>query len=75
MSHLESGQKTVRELTSMHPLWEEYTFASEPTLDSSGAFDLSNEDEEEKFYLNPYSGELSLDMPKVDGRCRGGILA
>jgi DNA repair protein RAD5 len=27
------------------------------------------------FYFNRYSGELSLDFPKAERNCRGGILA
>ena len=46
---------------SMHPLWEEYRFPG------------SNE--EETFYYNPYSGELSLIFPKASKKCLGGILA
>lgn len=55
---------------SMHPLWEEYTW---PTKDA---------DEHETkvqgidhFYVNPYSGDLSIDFPAQEQRCQGGILA
>ncbi len=29
----------------------------------------------ESFYVNPYSGELSLDFPVQEQHCLGGILA
>ena len=38
-----------------------------------GAIDLTEDDK--SFYLNPYSGELSLRFPKITRVCRGGILA
>lgn len=31
--------------------------------------------DEKPFYMNPYSGEMSLDFPKAERKCRGGILA
>lgn len=48
-----------------------YVFPAEP--DNSGFIDLTGDDV--SFYLNPYSGEMSLEFPKVDRSCRGGILA
>ncbi|KIY73614.1 hypothetical protein CYLTODRAFT_416990 [Cylindrobasidium torrendii FP15055 ss-10] len=72
MQSLESGKMDVREASSMHPLWSEYTFP--PREDpSTGVFDLT--EEEKPFYFNPYSGELSLKFPKSERTCRGGILA
>ncbi|KAG8951777.1 DNA helicase rad5 [Tulasnella sp. 419] len=55
---------------SMHPLWEEYEFPIEP---SDGIIDLC--EDEDKFFFNPYSGELSLAFPAAERSCRGGILA
>lgn len=48
-----------------------YIFPPEP--DETGALDLTKDDT--SFYLNPYSGELSIEFPKVNRSCRGGILA
>ena len=31
--------------------------------------------DEEFFYFNEYSGELSLEFPKAERKCKGGILA
>jgi DNA repair protein RAD5 len=31
--------------------------------------------DEKPFYMNPYSGEMSLVFPKAERKCRGGILA
>ncbi|TPX58926.1 hypothetical protein SpCBS45565_g07864 [Spizellomyces sp. 'palustris'] len=50
---------------SIHPLWEEYTFPKVET-DIEG---------EEKFYFNPYTGELTTEFPSAADRTRGGILA
>ena len=41
--------------------------------DSNDFVDLTADDR--PFYYNQYSGELSLDFPKAERRCRGGILA
>jgi DNA repair protein RAD5 len=57
--------------TSMHPLWEEYVW---PTKD----FDDNQLPEipgQPAFYVNPYSGELSLEFPRQEQHCLGGILA
>ncbi|KAJ3731911.1 DNA repair protein RAD5 [Lentinula guzmanii] len=70
MDSLESGKKNAREANSMHPLWSEYAFPAKP---DGGCIDLTQEDK--LFYLNPYSGEMSLDFPKSERNCKGGILA
>lgn len=31
--------------------------------------------DEQPFYFNEYSGELSLDFPRAERKCKGGILA
>ncbi|CAG7928899.1 unnamed protein product [Penicillium olsonii] len=56
---------------SMHPLWEEYTW---PTKDVDEK-DLPPVEGFDHFYINPYSGDLSLDFPAQEQRCQGGILA
>lgn len=57
--------------TSMHPLWEEYTW---PTQDHDDK-ELPRVTGQPVFYVNPYSGDLSLDFPKQEQHCLGGILA
>ena len=47
-----------------------FLFPSEP---SDGIVDLTMV--ERAFYFNPYSGELSLEFPKAEVKCPGGILA
>ncbi|KAF2199211.1 hypothetical protein GQ43DRAFT_482641 [Delitschia confertaspora ATCC 74209] len=56
---------------SMHPLWEEYQW---PMEDADGV-DLPKVADQSMFYVNPYSGELSLDFPVQEQNCLGGILA
>ncbi|KAG6000365.1 DNA helicase rad5 [Claviceps lovelessii] len=56
---------------SMHPLWEEYQW---PTKDVDGK-DLPEVQGQSNFYVNPYSGDLSLDFPVQEQHCLGGILA
>ncbi|KAH6839399.1 SNF2 family N-terminal domain-containing protein [Chaetomium sp. MPI-CAGE-AT-0009] len=63
-------QREERE-TSMHPLWEEYIW---PTKDHDDKV-LPNIAEQPAFYVNPYSGELSLQFPRQGQHCLGGILA
>ncbi|KAJ8489879.1 hypothetical protein ONZ45_g13407 [Pleurotus djamor] len=69
MFSAEKGNGDARNQTSMHPLWSEYVFPPLPEAD--GIIDLTNE---QPFYFNPNSGELSLTMPRLE-TCRGGILA
>ncbi|KAJ4287444.1 DNA helicase rad5 [Collariella sp. IMI 366227] len=57
--------------TSMHPLWEEYTW---PTKDHDDK-ELPDVADQPCFYVNPYSGELSLEFPRQEQHCLGGILA
>ncbi|KAG5652932.1 hypothetical protein H0H81_003075 [Sphagnurus paluster] len=70
MHSLESGEMSARESSSMHPLWTQYFFPPKP---DGGYIDLTAD--EIPFYMNPYSGEMSLDFPKSERNFRGGILA
>ena len=67
----EKDQKTAGKELSMHPLWEEYAW---PTRDVDDK-ELPTVHNQDKFYINPYSGELSLDFPVQEQNCLGGILA
>jgi DNA repair protein RAD5 len=55
----------------MHPLWEEYDWPRKDQDDRPvpTVVDL------DKFYVNPYSGEMSLEFPRQEQNCLGGILA
>jgi DNA repair protein RAD5 len=66
----EKDKKQARE-RSMHPLWEEYNW---PTKDVDDK-DLPIVEGIDKFYVNPYSGDLSVDFPAQEQHCLGGILA
>jgi len=67
----EKDQKSNHKEQSMHPLWEEYMW---PTKDAADK-DLPRVESQPVFYVNPYSGELSLDFPVQEQNCLGGILA
>ncbi|KAK9413576.1 putative SNF2 family N-terminal domain-containing protein [Seiridium unicorne] len=56
---------------SMHPLWEEYTWPIKDVDDK----DIPQVEDHPTFYVNPYSGEMSLDFPVQEQHCLGGILA
>ncbi|KAK1467441.1 SNF2 family domain-containing protein [Colletotrichum melonis] len=66
----EKDQKSNRE-PSMHPLWEEYTWPLKDTDEK----ELPQVHDQQHFYVNPYSGDLSLDFPVQEQNCLGGILA
>ncbi|UPL03382.1 hypothetical protein LCI18_014316 [Fusarium solani-melongenae] len=66
----EKDEKSNRE-PSMHPLWEEYTWPLKDVDDK----DLPLVEGQPNFYVNPYSGDLSLDFPVQEQHCLGGILA
>lgn len=66
----EKDKKEARE-RSMHPLWEEYTW---PTKDVDDK-ELPSVEGIDHFYVNPYSGDLSVDFPAQEQHCLGGILA
>ncbi|OLN87129.1 DNA repair protein RAD5 [Colletotrichum chlorophyti] len=66
----EKDLKSNRE-PSMHPLWEEYAW---PLKDADDK-ELPQLENQQHFYVNPYSGDLSLDFPVQEQNCLGGILA
>ena len=70
MMKKEKDEQTNRE-SSMHPLWEQYVWPVKDVDDQ----DLPLYNGQENFYVNPYSGELSLEFPAQDQHCLGGILA
>ena len=67
----EKDEKSENKELSMHPLWEEYRW---PTKDMDDQ-DVPGVVNQPSFYVNPYSGELSLDFPVQEQHCLGGILA
>ncbi|KAK6350112.1 DNA helicase rad5 [Orbilia brochopaga] len=71
MLNKERDKKNEGQDESMHPLWEEYTW---PVKDENDR-ELPIVENQEKFYVNPYSGELSLKFPVQEQNCLGGILA
>lgn len=71
MMSKEKDEKDENREASMHPLWEEYAW---PVRDMEDK-DLPQVKDQAKFYVNPYSGELSLKFPVQEQHCLGGILA
>lgn len=67
----EKDQKNEDRGVSMHPLWEEYSW---PTKDCDDK-DTVQVEGQPCFYVNPYSGEMSLKFPEQEQHCLGGILA
>ncbi|EXJ55908.1 hypothetical protein A1O7_08839 [Cladophialophora yegresii CBS 114405] len=66
----ERDEKSDKQL-SMHPLWEEYTWPAKDADDKP----VPVVEGQDKFYVNLYSGEISLDFPVQEQNCLGGILA
>ena len=71
MMSKEKDEKSDGKEISMHPLWEEYSWPKKDMDDQ----DLPAVTDQDSFYVNPYSGELSLDFPMQEQHCLGGILA
>ncbi|KAK4546333.1 hypothetical protein LTR36_002010 [Oleoguttula mirabilis] len=71
MLNKETSQQDQHKEQSMHPLWEEYLW---PTKDAEDK-DLPAVVSQACFYINPYSGEMSLDFPVQEQSCLGGVLA
>ncbi|KAK3944334.1 DNA repair protein rad5 [Diplogelasinospora grovesii] len=67
----EKDERSKEREASMHPLWEEYTW---PTKDYDDR-ELPQVSDQPTFYVDPYSGDLSLDFPVQEQHCLGGILA
>jgi DNA repair protein RAD5 len=70
----ESGDDNVRKQQSLNPLWEEYVWPQDESNDKEN-ITTPNDNPTDKFYLNPYSGEMSLSMPTYNSMHKGGILA
>ncbi|KAK3691977.1 SNF2 family N-terminal domain-containing protein [Podospora appendiculata] len=68
----ENNERDEDREVSMHPLWEEYTW---PTKDCDDQELPRLPGQPTAFYVNPYSGDLSLDFPRQEQHCLGGILA
>ncbi|GAD95187.1 DNA excision repair protein (Rad5), putative [Paecilomyces variotii No. 5] len=66
----EKDGKQARQ-SSMHPLWEEYIWPVKDVDDKP----VPRVHEKDHFYVNPYSGELTLEFPVQEHHCLGGILA
>jgi DNA repair protein RAD5 len=88
MKSQEISTQSARDGQSLHPLWDQSVFAllsvefsnidlifryAFPVEPVQGMIDLTAD--ERPFYFNSYSGELSLEFPKADTNCTGGILA
>lgn len=71
MMSKERDEKLNRQEKMMHPLWEKYQW---PTKDADGQ-DVPVVENLDHFYVNPYSGEMSLTFPEQEQHCLGGILA
>ena len=71
MMSKEQNQQMENKERSMHPLWEQYDWPVKDVDDK----DLPSVKDRPSFYVNPYSGELSLDFPAQEHHCLGGILA
>ena len=67
----ERDEKSDKKEVSMHPLWEEYAWPTKD-MDDQQVSEVTNQ---ASFYVNPYSGELSLEFPAQEQHCLGGILA
>ncbi|KAK9764543.1 DNA helicase rad5 [Basidiobolus ranarum] len=67
LSWMTSKENSYADNKTLSLLWHTYIFPCENEDSTPG--------EEQRFYLNPYTGELSLDLPTLDQTYRGGILA
>jgi DNA repair protein RAD5 len=67
----ERDVKNPERQQSIHPLWDEYVW---PTKDAEEK-DLPEFEGQRSFYVNSYSGEMSLRFPVQEQNCLGGILA
>lgn len=67
----EKNERLENKEFSMHPLWEEYSWPTKDVDDMT----LDTVAGQDHFYVNPYSGELSLDFPVQEQNCLGGVLA
>jgi DNA repair protein RAD5 len=71
MMSKEKDEKDENREISIHPLWEEYAWPAKD-MDDKELLQVKGQD---KFFVNPYSGELSLNFPIQEQNCLGGILA
>ncbi|QSL66591.1 hypothetical protein MERGE_000973 [Pneumocystis wakefieldiae] len=61
----------LKEKNTIHPLWQIFYW---PSYNENGK-KLDFENSDNRFYVNPYSGKLTLEFPRADQGFCGGILA
>ncbi|PSS29648.1 hypothetical protein PHLCEN_2v2796 [Hermanssonia centrifuga] len=66
MHSLEMNAESARQQKSIHPLWKEYAFPLDPNQET---IDLTTD--EQPFYYNEFSGELSLEFPVAERKFKG----
>lgn len=71
MMSKETREGNENKQQSMHPLWEEYVWPAKDAEDKI----LPTVEGSNNFYVNPYSGEMSLNFPVQEQTCLGGVLA
>lgn len=71
MLNKETREMDEHKQQSMHPLWEQYEWPQKDAEDK----ELPVVEGQDCFYVNPYSGEMSLDFPVQEQTCLGGVLA
>jgi DNA repair protein RAD5 len=70
------GENEIRKQQSLNPLWEEYQWPRDDTVTTEREnVNATEQSDDDKFYLNPYSGEMSLDLPTYESIQKGGLLA
>ncbi|KAH7107135.1 SNF2 family N-terminal domain-containing protein [Auriculariales sp. MPI-PUGE-AT-0066] len=70
---LRNYQKQALNSSLAYSSFGRYSFPQDLSEMDDDLVDLT--EDEQPFYYNSYSGELSLAFPKAERRCRGGILA
>ncbi|WBW74617.1 ATP-dependent chromatin remodeller/ubiquitin-protein ligase E3 Rad8 [Schizosaccharomyces osmophilus] len=74
MCQREKGDAKVETSSNLHPLWSQFLFPMDPEL-SPEDYHFSKDDEPHRFFVNLYTGDITLVFPSMTPYHRGGILA
>ncbi|EPY52699.1 ubiquitin-protein ligase E3 [Schizosaccharomyces cryophilus OY26] len=74
MCQREEGDAKSETSSNLHPLWNQFLFPMDPGL-SPEDYHFSKDNEPHRFFVNLYTGDITLVFPSMTPYHRGGILA
>ncbi|EPX72722.1 ubiquitin-protein ligase E3 [Schizosaccharomyces octosporus yFS286] len=74
MCQREKGDAESETSSNLHPLWSQFLFPTDPGL-SPEDYNFTRDEQPHRFFVNLYTGDITLVFPSMTPYHRGGILA